>query len=243
MFTKGKAQALERPKRFYKAATAAAASEGFAVLLDCRAVKTPQGQPLALPTLALAELLAGEWAAQGEQIIYAEMPANRLAFTAIDAVGKARDATGAEVARFAASDLLCYFAQFPEALVERQLAHWGPVLDWARDELGLEFVRTVGIVHAAQPVQTVDAVRLLADALDDFSLAGVAHAAGLFGSAILALAMQRDQLDADAAFDLSRLDEAYQEEAWGVDAEAANRTAGHRREAVTLGAWFAALRG
>jgi chaperone required for assembly of F1-ATPase len=242
MFTKGKAQPLERPKRFYKTVDTAQVATGFGVRLDGRAPKTPQGRPLVLPTQAAAELLASEWAGQREEIVMGDMPATRLAFTAIDAVAEARDATAAEVARYAGSDLLCYFAQSPANLVQRQLVQWGPVLDWARDELGLTFERTVGVVHKPQPPATVDAVKALAERLDDFALAGLAHAAGLYGSAILAFALERDKLDGEAAFDLSRLDEAYQEEGWGVDAEAAERTARLRREAVMLEAWFQALR-
>jgi len=242
MFTKGKAQPLERPKRFYKTVDTAPQGEGFGVRLDGRSPKTPQGRPLILLTAALAEMVASEWAGQGDEIVYGDMPATRLAFTTIDAVADAREETAGEVARYAGSDLLCYFADSPQKLVERQLAHWGPVLDWAREELGLEFERAVGIIHRPQPAETVAAVKALAERLDDFALAGVAHAAGLYGSAILAFALERDKLDGEAAFDLSRLDEAYQEEGWGVDAEAAARTARLKREAQMLENWFAALR-
>jgi chaperone required for assembly of F1-ATPase len=243
MFTKAKADPPDRPKRFYKAAEAAPEAEGFGVRLDGRALKTPQGRPLVLPTMAAARLVAGEWAGQGERIVVADMPASRLAFTAVDRVSVSREEVAAELARYAGADLLCYFAEAPDELMARQQAHWTPLLDWARSELGLEFTPSAGIVHRAQPSQTLEGVEALALRLDDYALTALAHAAALLGSAVLALALERGRIGGEEAFDVSRLDEAFQEERWGVDAEAADRTARLRREAATLEEWFAALRG
>jgi chaperone required for assembly of F1-ATPase len=230
-----------QPRRFYKTVAAGPVDEGFGVLLDDRPVRTPGAARLVVPTLALAELVAAEWAGQGESIDLGQMPATRLAFTAVDRIGAAHEQTAFEVARYAAADLLCYFADAPAALLARQEQQWGGVLDWAEAALDLHFVRTVGIVHQAQPDDTLAKVTRLAADLDDFTLAGLALAAGLFGSAVLALALQRGAKDGEAAFDLSRLDETFQEEQWGVDAEAADRTALMRRDAVMLDRWFKAL--
>jgi chaperone required for assembly of F1-ATPase len=231
-----------RPKRFYAAAEAGVVDAGWGVLLDGRPVRTPAGARLIAPTQALAALVAAEWAAQGEAIDLSAMPATRLAFSAIDRIAVKRAETAAEVARFAGSDLLCYFADAPQALTERQTHRWGPVLVWAHEAMGLEFHRTVGIIHLAQPPRTVAKVEAIALELDDFALAALAMAAGLFGSAILALALQRNQLDGEAAFELSRLDEEFQEQIWGVDAEAEARRALLTADAVLLDRWFQALR-
>ena len=235
------AETGNRPRRFYKLAEAGAVDAGFGVLLDGRAVRAPSGARLAVPTLPLAALLATEWAEQGELIDVGRMPATRLAFTAADRIGQAREATEAEIARYASADLLCYFAEAPSGLVERQARLWAPLLDWAEAELGLTLVRAAGIVHRTQTAETLTRVAQLAAALDDYGLAGLATAAGLFGSAVLAFALQRGRLDGLGAFDLSRLDETFQEEQWGVDAEAADRTAQMRADAMTLEAWFGAL--
>ena len=242
MFTKAKPDPPDRPRRFYKTAEAAPEGGGFTVKLDARTLKTPQGRPLLLPTMAAADLVAGEWAAQGEQIVVADMPASRLAFTAVDRVAEAREEVAAEVARYANSDLLCYFAEAPEALIRRQQDQWAPLLDWARAELGVELTPCVGVVHQAQPPETIAAVEALALRLDNYALTALAHAAALLGSAVLALALERGRIGGEEAFDLSRLDEAYQEEQWGVDAEAAARTARLRAEADTLERWFRSLR-
>jgi chaperone required for assembly of F1-ATPase len=242
MLTKGKAKSLERPRRFYAAVGVGGFEAGFSVLLDGRPVRTPGGAVLAAPTTALAQLIAAEWGLQGEEIVYADMPLTRLAFTAQDRVGAVREAVADEVSSWAGSDVLCYFAEGPAPLVERQLAHWGPVLDWAEQDLGLRFERATGVVHRPQLDETLSRVRTLALELDDFALTGLAAAASLFKSVVLAFALQRGELTGEAAFDLSRLDEAFQEERWGIDAEAASRTALMRREAGALEKWFRALR-
>ena len=242
MLTRAKPDAVLHPKKFYADAAPGPVDDGFGVLLDGRPVKTPAGVKLILPFPAVAQLIAAEWAVQAEHIVIADMPATRLAFTAIDRAPEAREDAAGEIASRAGADVLCYFADGPDSLVERQVAHWGPMLDWAAADLGLKFVRVAGLMHQPQPAETLARVRALALALSDFELTGLVNAAGLFGSAVLAFALQRNQLTGEEAFDLSRLDEAFQEERWGVDEEAAERTARLRHEAIVLDKWFAALR-
>jgi len=232
----------ERMRRFYAKADVASAEGGFAVRLDGRSPRSPHGQPLVLPTEALAGLVAAEWAAQGENILPETMPATKLAWGALALVdeGVRRGAT-ARVAGFAESDLLCYFAAGPAGLVERQERRWGPVIDWAETALCAAFHRTQGVIHQPQPPATIARIEELAAAEPDFALAGLTAAAALFGSAILAFALRHGELTPEAAFELSRLDETFQEERWGVDAEAASRADAMAREAVMLGAWFVAL--
>ena len=233
----------ERMRRFYTAVDVAPADGGgFAVRLDRRQPRSPQGQPLVLPTEALAQLVAGEWAAQGENILPETMPATRLAWGALAlADAGVRQGAVARVAGFAESDLVCYFADGPAPLVERQERRWGAVIDWAGATLGASFHRTQGVIHQPQPPATIARIEALAVAESDFALAGLAASAALFGSAILAFALRHGELTAEAAFELSRLDETFQEERWGVDAQAAARADAMATEAVMLGAWFAAL--
>lgn len=232
----------EAPKRFYKTSQAAAVEGGFAVMLDSRALRTPRQTRLVLPTEPLAALIATEWEAQGERIRLGELAATRLAFTAADRIGMARAQTIAEVVRYAGADLLCYFAEAPGALVARQEKLWSPWLAWADTALGVRLVRVAGIVHQAQPEASLARVGELAEATDDFGLAGLVYAAGLYGSVVLALAVLKGEVSGEEAFDVSRLDEAFQEEQWGLDDEAADRTAKRRAEAVMIGAWFDAIR-
>jgi chaperone required for assembly of F1-ATPase len=231
----------EVPRRFYKAAVSEPFNGGFAVLLDGRIAKTPKGEALAAPTEALGRMLAEEWDAQGETIRYASMPTVRLAMTAIDQTGRVREAVADEVARFAGSDLVCYLAEEPPALVEREAAAWGPWLAWFRDALAVPLTPATGISPKPQSPEALARVKALALELDDFALSGLAYGAALFGSAVLGFAVAKGALSAAEAFELSRIDEAFQEERWGIDAEAAERTERLRLEALMLGRWFGAL--
>ena len=232
----------EKPKRFYSAVSIEAGEVGYQVLLDGRSPRSSKGAKLTAPTEALAQMMAEEWAGQGEFIELAGMNASRLGFTAIEAIPPVRDQVAQQFADYAGSDLICYFAEAPSALVARQTEAWEPVLIRAEAELGLAFVRAAGIRHQAQPETTLAGVKALALDHNDFGLAGLAFGAPLFGSAILTLALARGWLTGEAAYALSRVDEAFQEEKWGIDEEAAERTARLALEAQMLGRWFEALR-
>lgn len=239
---KGFHEPAEKPRRFYKAVAVIDVEGGHGVQLDGRNLRTPKAEKMVLPTRAAAEQVAAEWAAQTDVIEMATMHATRLANTAIETIGGTRDGVADQIAQYAGSDLLCYFADDPAALVARQEAQWGPVLARAAAEEGVALERSQGIVHRDQPAASLARVREIALALDDFQLAGLAFGVALFGSAVLAIALLRAWVSADEAFDLSRLDEAFQEEKWGIDEEAAERTDRLRGEAQMLGRWFEALR-
>ncbi|QQQ18848.1 ATPase [Brevundimonas vitis] len=238
---KGFRESEERLKRFWASADVRAEGQGWLLLLDGRAPKTPAGNRFVLPTEAAARLVCEEWAAQGEYIDPATMPATRLAATAIDRVSQAREPVADEIAAFAGSDLLCYLADEPGSLVEEQVRQWAPWRDWAArtHEIVLEPVH--GIVHRPQDPAAIARVRALALGLDDFTLTGLAMAVPLLGSAVLGLAVQQGAIGGEAAFDISRIDEAFQERRWGVDSEAAERTSARRAEAALLERWFKAL--
>ena len=237
-----KSELLLKPKRFYKAAVAAPVEGGYAIQLDGRTPKSPAKKPLIAPTRAMGEMIAAEWEAQVDYIDNSLMPATRLAFTAIDRIAETRPEVAQEITAYAASDHLCYRAESPRALVERQEREWGAVLHWVLVEHGLVFRPVTGIIHTPQPPATLASVEALALTLDDFALAGVAFASGLFGSAVLALAVRAGRLTGQGALDLSRLDEIYQAEQWGVDAEAKARADALGVEAAMIERWFATLR-
>ena len=238
---KGFRESEERLKRFWKAVDVVGGDDGWSITLDGRTPKTPAHAKLTLPTQAAAHLVAEEWAAQGEFIEPGTMPATRLASTAIDRVSQTRKPVADEIAAYAGSDALCYLAEHPTPLVTRQAREWAPWRDWAASELGVALEPAQGIVHRTQDPTAIARVRELALTLDDFALTGLATAVPLLGSAILGLALQRGALPGDTAFDLSRLEEAFQEEQWGIDADNADRTALRRAEAVLLERWFKAL--
>ncbi|RZJ03051.1 MAG: ATPase [Brevundimonas sp.] len=238
---KGFRESEERLKRFWTAADVAPEEGGWTVLLDGRAPKTPAHARLTLPTEAAARMVAEEWAAQGEFLDPGTMPATRLASTAIDRVSQAREPVADEIAAYAGSDLLCYLADAPGSLVEQQAREWGPWRVWAAVELGVHLEPAEGVIHRAQDPAAIARVRELALRLDDFALTGLATVVPLLGSAVLGLAVSRAALSGELAFDLSRIDEAFQESRWGVDADNAERTAARRAEAALVDRWFRAL--
>ncbi len=216
-------------KRFYRRAAAAAGEGGFALLLDGKPVKTPARRALTAPTAALGAALAAEWNAQEQVIDPARMPLTRLANAVIDSVAAAPEAVVAEVAKYLGSDLLYYRAETPAGLVERQALAWDPVLAWAKDALGARFMLAQGLVHVAQPPEALAAAGA-AIPRDPWRLGAVASIAGATGSALLALALAQAAVEPKAAWAAAHVDEDWQMQKWGADADALARRAFHEAE-------------
>ncbi|RFC62350.1 ATPase [Fulvimarina endophytica] len=238
MFENPNALRRDLPKRFYEAASIEGAEGAFAVLLDGRPVKTPSKKALRLPNRSVAEAVRGEWEAQGERIDPATMPATRLANTVIDAVAEDPGIVLAEVPRYAETDLLFYRAGHPDELVERQRRAWDPLLDWAQKRLETRFVLTEGVMHVAQPPEALSAFAMAVEPITDpWTVAGLQQATTLTGSAILALALYEGRLGHVEAWDLSRVDEAWNIERWGRDEEA-DRMAAFKKADLAAAALF-----
>jgi len=214
---------LSRKRRRYRAATVVAHEGRHGIALDGNEVATPQGRPLRLPSFALAEAIAAEWQAQGEDIDPRTMPLTRLAGSAIDVVASARDAVVERTAAYAATDLLCYRAAEPRALVERQEASWQPLVEWAARRYEAPLSITAGILAMTQPEASLTALRRAVEAADAWRLTALAAATAACGSLILALALAEGEIDAETAASLAFLDESYQSERWGEDREASEQ--------------------
>jgi chaperone required for assembly of F1-ATPase len=215
-------------KRVYTEVAVEPAEGGFAVMLDGRPVRTPGRRMLAVPSRALAEAIAAEWRAQGDRVEPRSMPLTRLASTALDLVGQRRPAIVDEIAAYAGTDLVCYRADAPAELAARQHAAWQPLLDWAAARYGAAFVVTQGVVPRTQPPEALAALRRAVEAYDDMALVALHAATAAAGSLIVALALLDGRIDAAEAFAASQLDETFQIEKWGEDAEAARRRAALR---------------
>lgn len=233
---------IPKPKRFYKEAAAEQMPGGWTVALDGRTIKTPGRAALCLPTQRLAKAVAAEWNAQGEQIDLLSLHLTRLANVAIDRTPESREEMADELARYCETDLVCHIAEGPEELVLREEFAWRPVRDWAGIELGILLVPVEGILASPQPDASLEAAREIALSMDDFRLTGTLFACGLYGSALLALAVAEGQMSAEEAFEASRIDEAWQIEQWGEDEEAKAATAARRKEAKVLETWMRGLR-
>jgi chaperone required for assembly of F1-ATPase len=204
------------PRRFYETAATAAVADGYAVRLDGKPIRTPARRVLAAPTLALAEAIAAEWQAQQDVIDPAKMPLTRLANAIVDGVADTPLPVADEIAKYLASDLTLYRAGSPAGLVERQARHWDPILDWARQALGADFKLGEGVVYVAQPQAPLAAARA-AIPLEPWRLGAVHAITTLTGSALIALAMARGALSADAAWEAAHVDEDWNMAQWGRD--------------------------
>ena len=218
-------------KRFYKQVSVGEREGGFAILLDGKPAKTPAKNVLALPSRALAEAVAAEWAGQGEHIDPAAMPLTRLAHAAIDGIAGSAEAVAAEIVSYSGSDLVVYRATGPEDLVAAQAKHWDPVLAWAGETLGARFTLAEGVKHVAQPEAAIKAVRAeIARYQSPFQLAALMSLTNISGSALLALALAHGRLSADEAWAAAHVDEDWNVKRWGEDAEAKARRAARRLE-------------
>ncbi|EAR50028.1 hypothetical protein OG2516_08316 [Oceanicola granulosus HTCC2516] len=209
-----------KAKRFWTAAHVAERGDGFAVTLDDRPVRTPAKAPLTLPTRALAEGVAAEWDAQQEQIDPLSMPLTRAANAALDKVAPQFDEVAAMVADYGGTDLLCYRADAPEALVARQAEAWDPLLDWAADTLGARLRPAVGVMHVEQDPGALLRLEGQVRALDPFRLTAFADLVALSGSLVIAFAVLEGARTPEDGWALSRIDEEWQIEQWGEDDEA-----------------------
>jgi chaperone required for assembly of F1-ATPase len=219
-----KSSRMPQRKRFYAAVDVAAVADGFAVTLDGKPVLTPSRKALVVPARQIAEAMAAEWAAQQDVINPVTMSLTRLANSVIDAVVDRIDAVAGDAAKYLETDLLFYRAGHPEALVEREGQHWDPVLSWAATTLGAHFILAQGIMHVHQPAQAIAVARAaLPD--DAWSIAAVHILTTLTGSALLALALFHRVLTPDEVWRAAHVDEDWNSEQWGTDAEVEARRA------------------
>jgi len=232
------------PKRFYEVAAAVAAGDGFGVALDRRSVKTPAKHLLAVPSRALAEALAAEWARQGAQIDPADMPLTRLVNSALDGVALRSAEVEADVVKFAASDLVCYRAGEPASLVAAQTLAWDPLLRFVKDRLGARFTLAEGVMFTAQPDSAIAAIaaavraQVGAGPAAPLRLAGLHAMTALTGSVVIALAVASREIDAAAGWAAAHVDEDYQLKTWGSDEEAMQRRSARWREMAAAAQLF-----
>ena len=226
-------QAASQLKRFYKMASVEERGGVFLPLLDGRPVKTPARKDLRLPTLRAAQEVADEWNRQSDTVLPGSMPFTRLVNTALDGVATTMGEVQADIVRFAASDLLCYRAEGPAELVERQTRQWDPVLAWSRETLGARFALAQGVMFVDQPAPSLAAIdRAVERAMGSpeaasLRLASLHLMTTLTGSALLALAVACGAITAPEAWAKAHVDEDFQTGRWGEDAEAMMRRA-HR---------------
>lgn len=218
------------PKRFYKEAAVTEEDGGFTVRLDDRPIRTPGKRAIVMPSQAMAEAVAEEWLAQEDKIDPTTMPWQRSVNSAIDKVAFQRDEVIEHLVGYAGTDLLCYRAENPEGLIQRQAEAWDPMLDWLTLRHGIRLGVTAGVMPVAQDPTVRPRLTGLIQAMTNFQLTGFHDLVGLSGSFVLGLAAAENAQSVEHLWEFSRIDEVWQTEQWGEDEEA-SETAAIKREA------------
>jgi len=217
-------------KRFWKGVAVAQEDGGWTVKLDERRLRTPARAPLLAPTEALANAIAEEWRSVEVDVDPGAMPLTGLANAAIDRVAPERQAFAGGLATYAEADLACYRSDWPPELVERQRAAWDPLLAWARRRYDVDFVTTSGLMHVPQPQATIEQLSHAIELLDAFRLAGQSSLVTIGGSLVAGLAVLEKAVSAEKAWEAVSVDERWQLEQWGADAEAQTALDNRRRD-------------
>lgn len=209
-------------QRFYKSVTVETLEQAsaFAILLDSKPVQTPARKQLQVPSAPLAQAIAAEWQAQGDEIAVDRMPLTQVAATALDRISPDAPSYAQQIAAYGETDLVCYRADNSQALTVRQIATWQPLVDWVAETFSAPLAVTDGVTPVAQPAETLTALRDAVAAHDIFEMSALGLATTASGSLIIALALSHGRIDADAAFAAGYLDETWQAEQWGSDEEA-----------------------
>ena len=230
-------------KRFWEKAQSVETEGGFAIELDGRRVKTPAKADLILPTAPLAKAVAEEWNEVAETINPRAMPLTGLANAAIDRIAADKENFACAIARYGESDLTCYRADEPEPLVSWQVEMWDSLLAWARRRYDVDFATCSGVMHVAQPAETVRRLSHEVAALDPFQLAGLSLMVTIGGSLVAALAVYEEMMPAEAAWEAVSLDDRWQLEQWGDDPEARAVLDARRRDFIAGARFLELLRG
>lgn len=208
------------PKRFWTSASTKATDQGYGIFLDGRPVRTPAKAVLNVPTQAVAERIAHEFDSQEERIDPRTMPFTRTANAAVDKVAIQHAEVADMLADYGDSDLLCYRADMPEELVARQAAAWDPLLEWAVNTFGARLEPRIGVMHSPQDPQAVATLRKIVHDMTVFELAAFHDLVAISGSLIIGFAAKAELKPDQELWELSRVDEIWQQEQWGEDEEA-----------------------
>jgi chaperone required for assembly of F1-ATPase len=227
-------------RRFWKEVAVEECEGGYRITLDTRPIRTQGGTAQVLPTVALAEAMAEEWRAQGEEVDSKSFPLRDLADFAIDHAGNDRDKVITSLLAYAETDTLCYRADPDEPLFQRQRELWEPLVTACEARHGVRFERVSGIIHRKQPEATLERLREVLESKSAFELSALNMLASLASSLCIGLAALEPGSDPAALFAAANAEEDWQAELWGWDF-AAEQARDTRLKAFELAARFAEL--
>ncbi len=225
-------------KRFYEQVDIFQNELCYQITLDNKFLKTPLKSMLQLPTKRLAKKIAEEWSNIETDIMPELMPLFSLAVTAIDRVATQKNELSFEMQKFIMNDLLCYRESEDVKLQEQQTKYWDPWLNWAKTEFKFDLRLAKGVMPISQKDNNMNLLMQIISKMDIWTFMCFVKATKLTGSAILALAFVRKQIEPDELFFLSYLDELYQIGRWGEDDESIGKHVSVKNELHDLSEFF-----
>lgn len=224
----------KRRKRVYKTVAVTAEDGVYGVALDGRPLHTPSRTKLEHSAKALVEAVAEEWDAQKELIDPASMPMTKLLNTSLDRIAPNTVAVIDGLMSYADADLLCYRAERPSSLIERQAKVWQPILDELNAKRGISLTICSGLMPHKQTEETIAAITTAIESYGLMELTAFQAAASLTGSLVLGLALVDGHLSGAEIAAAAYLDETWQMEKWGEDKEALERKAQLEAEVLAV---------
>lgn len=207
-------------KRFYKKVSVSEQGNMYTVLLDGKAIKTPEKSLFVMPTKKMAEAAAKEWGAQEQDIDPISMPITKLINTAIDRVDRRREDIIDELVNYVGSDQLCYRAEEPIELIELQNELWNPLLSRMKENHDISLKLTTGITFIQQDPMALNKIRVLLQKIESYKLTAFYSMITINGSVSIGFNLFEGHIDVEHAWDAGQLDENFQTSQWGVDDEA-----------------------
>lgn len=203
-------------KQLYKTVSHSKNEEGYAIQLDGKTVKTPDGQDLIAPNRTMADVILAEWSAQENQIVPDSMPITQTLTTVI---GRMRDraAITKSLLKYLDTDLLCYRVKEPLEITKRQKEIWDRWLTWFDEQFESPLEVTYGIEALKQDEDTHKQIWNYLESLDDYYFTVLQIITSVAGSIVLGLAFIEGEATPEDVFNAAELEEIYHSEIAGED--------------------------
>jgi len=189
----------------------------YKIMQNNKQLKTPAGNNYSMKQEKLAKEIAKEWQSQKNKIIPSTMPLTQLMATALDIIKKDRKKIQKNLASYIPTELLCYKAQKPETLVEKQNTIWNEYLKWCENKFNISFKTSTGITPIEQKEKTISKITTAIKEYDDFALSALSCATDCTGSIVLGLALIEQFKPASDIFEACEIDVTDQAIRWGED--------------------------
>ena len=194
-------------------------SNSFQIMLDERILQTPLKRELVLPNLNLTQEIVKEWDQVSKNINTESMIFYGLISTSLDKIIDNKNLYIDDILDYIDTDLICYRAENPKELVELQKNKWDPIILLIEKYIGTKVHVFEGVLHKKQHYTVHDRLNNLINQFDIFEISALHRITNITGSIFLSLCVLKKDISKNEIFELSFLDELWQEKNWGFDEE------------------------